>query len=303
MGLQIPLNHLVTDLYRPGQTPFEVLEGKISSIKMKSMATNILEKICYVALIALIAAVFVVSYNAIVLTGTASLVMTGMILSSPLLIMAPAKLAQWSAEYAALAETEGRVLLKMRDLKVESVKPFFEQNGLDFNRLNQDALRQVDQSEPLKALFPLIALHQSLEEGVTEIRKRGEEARQQLEAHLSQRQDIDPQDKQKLRFECRNTTSMNLELKAIPTALFAAALLQIIQNPTLTNLEIAPSALTLPGVGKCRPRSFGERLFGKQEGNDDYFVFEDSSKTALTHAQIEQAEMKSSRLRPLLFSA
>lgn len=123
---------------------------------------------------------------------------------------------------------------------------------------------------------------------------------------------IDSAIKQKIRFEGMSSNWKDLEWVAIPCAFNAATLLQLIENPGTTNLDVLPMSRLLPGVGACAPRSYAERMFGKnnQPQNDDYFVFHpDLHRPAITHEAIVQdpihpertPDINPDRLRLLLF--
>ncbi|MBX7067469.1 MAG: hypothetical protein K1X28_09580 [Parachlamydiales bacterium] len=312
MAAPIALNHFVTDLSKPEQTSFQVLEENITSLENKSMAYNIVEKICYVALLALVATVFAVSYNLLVLTGAAPLAMAGMILVSPILVIAPAKFAQLSKYNAHLAENESKVCLKMRQIEnwgTPQIEDFMRAHHLDPARVNRDALGQVNRQDPLKALLPLIARYQVMEERIQELRRNYDEAPGKLEQGFREKEaadghEIPAGEKQKIRYESQSLNWASLEAEAIPTAFNAATLLQIIENPTTTDLDVLPLSFVLPNVGVCVPRNYSERMFGKnvQPGNDDYFVFHpDLHRPAISHQQIEDAEMQPHAVRNLLY--
>lgn len=312
MAVQIPLNHFVTDLSEPGKTSFEVLRGNISSLKLKSMAYSALEKICYVALLALIATVFAVSYNLLVLSGAAPLVMAGMILVSPVLVIAPAKFSQLSNYYSYMAESENRVYNQMRQFEnwgTPQIEEFMRGKQLNPALANREALAQVNREEPLKALLPLIARYQVMEDRVTELRRKFREAPAAQEEKWRQDeaqsgQQIPVAVKQKIRYENQDMLWSFLEREAIPTAINAATLLQLIENPTTTDLDVLPMSFVLPNVGICVPKDYAERMFGKQvqPGNDDYFVFHtDLRRPALSHQQFEDVEMSPRLVRGLLY--
>lgn len=312
MAVQIPLNHFVTDLSEPDKTSFDVLQGNISSLKLKSMAYSALEKICYVALLALIATVFAVSYNLLVLSGAAPLLMAGMILVSPLLVIAPAKFSQLSNYYSHMAESENRVYNQMRQIEnwgTPQIEEFMRNQQLNPALANRAALAQVNREEPLKALIPLIARYQVMEDRITELRRRYREAPAQLEAGFREKEaqtgkEIPAAEKQKIRFESQSLNWAYMEMEAIPLSINAATLLQLIENPSMVDLDVLPMSFIVPNVGSCLPRNYAERMFGKQvqPGNDDYFIFHpDLHRPALSHQQFEDAEMSPRLVRGLLY--
>lgn len=320
MAVQLPLNHFITDLKHPDKTSLEAIQENISGHATRSMAYNLLEKICYVALLALVASVFAVSYNLIVLSGAAPLAMAGMILISPILVIAPAKLSQLSKYYSHLENNETKVCLKMREIEnwtTPQIEAFMREKHLNPNLVNRAALAQVDPNEPLKALLPLIARYQVMEERIKVVRRNYDEAPAKLERGFIEKEaaegkEIPPLEKQKIRYESQSLNWAALETEAIPTAINAAVLLQIIENPTRTDLDVLPLSLTLPNVGTCVPRNYAERMFGKNnielengneiEGNDDYFLFHpDLRRPSITHRDILVADMEPDTIRDLLF--
>ncbi len=310
MAVQLPLNHLVTDLHSPDQSCVQVLEGNIAGLKLKAFALSTLEKVCYVALIALAATVFAISYNFVVLTGTASLAMTGLVLVSPILVIAPARLSQLANQYSLLAQNEDLVCLKLREIENwnrEQIEQFMEDNELDIERLPLPALRQINPNDSHKALLPLIARFNAMKEQIDSTWKDCREAPEKLEQKWKEKEERDGTEiesaiKQKIRFENQCTCWKILELNVIPNALNAATLLQMIENPSMTDLDVVPFSLEIPGVGHCATRSYAERMFGKRSGHDEYFIFHpDLHRPALTHAKIEEENMNLSRLRQLLY--
>ncbi|MBU6383421.1 MAG: hypothetical protein KGR16_03810 [Verrucomicrobia bacterium] len=311
MTVQPALNHFFTDLSSPDKTSFEVLEGNISNLKVKSWAYYILEKICYVALLALIAVVFAISYNLIVLSGMAPLVIAGLVLTSPLLVIAPAKFNQLSNYYWKLSEQETRVSKKLKVIeqwRTPQIEAFLREQRLDPNAIQRQALAEIHPSEPMQALLPLIARYQDMQEQIATIMDHFATAPIELEETFRRREQelghpIPAQDKQGIRFQCYMMEWNEVEGRALPLALGAATLLQIMQNPTRTDLDVAPMSFELPNVGTCQPRNWAERIFGKQSEprNDDYFVFHDAQRPPITHQQLIDLGMNSREIRPVLY--
>src|SRR5690606_31486248 len=97
-----------------------------------------------------------------------------------------------------------------------------------------------------------------------EIQEKRLEAIAEQEAHFArceaaQGRAIPIAEKQKVRFENECTHWASLELRAIPTAINAATVLQIIQNPTREDLDIIPLSLSVPGLGHSEPKNYPER--------------------------------------------
>jgi hypothetical protein len=336
-----PLNHFITDLYSPNQTSLEILQENITSLERKSTLFSVLEKISYVALAAIMATAFAMSYNLIALGSVATV---ALFLSTPIFIIAPTEFVKRSHQYARLAETENRVALKLRDIQnwsIEQMNEFFRVAGLDVAQVNQEALRQVSPQEPLRALLPLMARFTAMKDEVDEIQKNRREDNARLEAGFARKEAADGRpipiaEKQKLRFENECQHGANLELRAIPTALNAATVLQIIQNPMRPDLDITPLSLTIPGLGHSEPKNYAERMFAKTyDGSftgfgrlngeivpltdehwlnpavtrvlsggerDTYFVFNDPARAPITHQQIVDLNIEPYLLRPMLYS-
>lgn len=342
-----PLNHFVTDLYAPDKSSLEVLQGNISSLEQKSTLFSVLEKICYVTLAAIMATAFAMSYNLIALGSVAAI---AVFLSAPVFIVAPTKFAELSHQYARLAETESRVALKLREIEHFSLAQTRELltglglgsplAGIEIDRIDTEALRQVNSQEPLRALLPLIARFFAMRDEVHKMNMKYYEDRAILEAGFARREAADGRpipiaEKQKLRFENECQHWAGLELRAIPTAINAATILQIIQNPTRENLDITPLSLTVPGLGHCEPKNYPERMFAKRyappgfgrlngeivpltpendsnsavireepnlEVRDTYFIFNDPGRAPITHQQIYVVDMQPHLLRRMLYA-
>jgi hypothetical protein len=314
MGVQVagnlPLNHFITDLRHASKTPAEVLERKIASLKCKAFLLSALEKISYVALVAIMGTILAISYTAMALTGNLPLLIAGMALSTPLIAWGLTKFTILSNQFSRKAQLESLVLLQMKEIeywKAPQINQFLVEQRLAPNLIPLDALRQLDPDEPLRPLIPLIARFkllaarsQEIEDEVNISRAKLEEGFRQKEAEEGK--PIDPQVKQKIRYEAQNTASKQHEREAVPMALNAAVLLQIIQDPT-QNLDVEPFSLDIPGVGTSVPKTFGERVFGRHDEvvNDDYFTFHpDLHREPLALRPIEQ-NLQPRELRFMLF--
>lgn len=310
--IQTPLHHLVTDLYQPNQTSLEVLAKNIASTKLKGIALGVLEKICYVALVALVSFVFATSYNLIALTEMTTALVAGLILSSPILVIAAVKLAVFSRQYSLLAEIESRVALKLRsiqDYDLTQIRNFCETHQLNVDQIPWSALRQIRPTNPEKLLLPMIARFEALRDSAIHIQSVYSQEIENLErSFLAQEQGgrvpIPNARKQTFRYNLQEALWKTLEEEAIPYALNAAVLLRLIQNPTIRGIDADPLSLNIPGVGYCTPRSYAERMFGKtkQAYNDDYFVFhQNQNREALTHKTLQEKHLDPANLRDLLF--
>lgn len=295
----LPLNHFVTDLHKTDQTPSAVLEGNIKSLERKAFACAALEKISYVALIAITATILAVSYSSVVLTGGLPLLLAGMALSTPVIACVLPKFAFWSNQFSKRAEIERQVSLQLKQIehwKTPEITQFLLAERLVADRISLDALRQINPNEPLCALLPMIARFKSLKAKSGEIEAMIANARVQLEVAFREKEaaigkPIDPQIKQKIRFEAQETAGRQHEQEAVPLALNAAILLDLIQNPTQQDLDAQPLSLEIPGVGNCVPKSFAERIFGRNDNppSDDFFFFHEAlRRDPLTLQAIEQ---------------
>lgn len=329
--IQPPLNHFITDLYSPDQTRAEVLQGNITSLERKSTIYSALEKICYVALVAIIATAVALSYNVLAVAGTYSILFTAMFLITPVFIIAPSKFAQLSNQYAHLAETESRVALKLREIEdwsSEQVTEFIRGAGLQIGQIDQEALRRVSPQEPLKALTPLIARYIAMKDEVEKIQREYRDSALSLEAEFARQEalraernegPIETSIKQKIRYENQCEHWAKMELRAFRTAIDAATILETMRHPTQEDLDIIPFSLTVPGLGQCEPKNYAERMFAKTnvppdvvlpngervpntEVRDTYFVFHPNLRRApLTHQQIADTNLAPHLLRPMLY--
>lgn len=305
-----PLNHFITDLRHATKTPAEVLEGKIGVLRCKALALSALEKISYVALIAIMATILAVSYSAVALTGNLPLLLAGMAIATPLIAWGLTKFALLSHQFSRRAQLESLVLLQMKEIeqwRTPEINQFLLEQGLVANRIPLESLRELNAAEPLCALLPLIARFKVLKGRSDEIEAGVNSSRRDLEESFRVKEaadgkPIDPNVKQKIRFEAQNSVWRKHEQEAVPLALNAAVLLQLAQDPT-QNLEVDPFGLDIPGVGTCVPKSFAERVFGRHDEapNDDYFTFHpDLNREPLALRPIEQ-NLQPRDLRFLLF--
>lgn len=310
MAIQAPLNHLITDVHRPESTCIEVIQKNISSLQWKAIAMSTLEKVCYVALLAIITVVFAASYKVLALTQITPHLLAGMILTTPFLILAPTKLAHYAYEYYNLAQLESGVYLKLREIENWSepeIAGFFETRRLNFGELPTSSLAQINAECPTKALLPLIARFNFYDDKINTIKRNYEVAKENTERYFAQKEAesghlIDPEIKQKIRYKSECVAWSALEERAIPFAFKAATLLQLIENPSTTDLDVTPLSNEIPGVGTCKPRSYSERAFGKICGDDNYFVFQSNiRRPAISHAEIQSIQMKPSEIKQLLY--
>ena len=87
----------------------------ISSLEHKALAIDILQKISYIALAAIVTFAFCVAYGALPLTSTVSALMMGAIPLALLIFHFAPQASHWAGEYAQHAAFETRVMAKQGD--------------------------------------------------------------------------------------------------------------------------------------------------------------------------------------------
>lgn len=266
----------------------EIPEKTAAGLRRKEFMFKTLEKISWVAFVAIIATVFTISYAGIAMTGNLPLVLVGMSLISPVLGLVATQLNLKATGYAKRAEIEEGVAKELRAIGVDQIQDFLRENGLNSNL------------EP-SLLLPLIARFNYLHKlSVNTERASREKLTRSIENDIVQAEarlgkPIEENQKRFIRLANRQIAWNQHEQEAIPRALDAAVMLQIIQNPTLE--------LSLADIGHFLAKSFEERAFDRQfePRNDDYFRFRTAGRQPLTLAEIEQ-DMSPRALRLKLFS-
>lgn len=274
---------------------YEVPEKTAASLNRKALAFSVLEKISWVAFVAIIAAVFTVSYAGIAMAGNLPLVMVGMALASPILALAASQLhltASGYAKRAAIEESVAKELRAIADWGPPQIQNFFQENGLRAG---------LPHLYPFSLLLPLIARFKFLDN----LRRNLETSSREKLAHSIERdiaqsevrlgKPIEENHKRLIRLANRQIAWTQHEHEAIPRALDAAVMLHIIENPTLE--------LGLTDIGQFLAKTFEERKFDQEfePRNDDYFRFHPSlNRRPITLAEIEQ-NMEPSVLRIKLF--
>jgi len=148
------------------------------------------------------------------------------------------------------------------------------------------ALTLLNPQEPLKALLPLIARFQHFQKTAEDAEN---ESRMLLNNHAANRT---------IRLVTRQDGWKLHEREAIPRALFAACILQAIQNPYIYDF-------TLEELGTITAKRFDERFWDYKLLNEDtYFtIHEDLRRNRppiITHDEIA-ANLEPKALRMLLF--
>ncbi len=296
----IPLHQYVT----------ESSEKNFLNLKCKAITYKALEIISWVAFVVIMATVFSLFYTGVVLTGAPAYLMVGLIISTAFLPHFATKFSVNSFQYSSKAETEGRVMMHLKKLLDDNwdtdptkIEQFFKDIGPDFALAPKDveALKRVDAEKPFNALLPLIARYNFLKELSEAAEKTHKERPLEVEEEFRKKEaetgkPIDFAIKKKWRLEGRSMAWFNHEFEAIPRALEAAVMLEIIQKPT-------SAGLCLPMLGELRAKTFDERTFDRIYApiNDDYFVFHPKfNRKPLTLTEIEQ-NMAPNALRRKLF--
>lgn len=278
-----PLNHYLT----------EDLSANVTRLNRKALAANVLEKICWVAFLAIVGVIFAVSYAGITLTGSLPLVMVGLALSGPLFGLAASHLNIRTRAFSQQAEGEQKVLDKLGEIsgwEEGEVRQFFLQQHLDITKLPLRPLQQKEPERPHKALLPLIARFMYMQE----LSEKAEEMAQR-NLHLEPQQSIEETQKRILRLTSRQIGWKQHEHEAIPRALEAALLLQEIENPQMD--------VSLNDLGTFRAKSFEERMFNRDfpPVSDEYFVFHPANRRLPLTLQGIEEDMSPSTLRGKLF--
>jgi hypothetical protein len=303
MGVQavgnLPLNHFVTDLYQENRSPVSVLQENISRLEWKAFGLNALEKICYVALVAIMATILTISYSSVVLTGSLPLIIAGMAFSTPLIAWGLTKFALLSQQASKQIQLETGVLSELRQIEnwtTPEISRFLAAQGILTERIPTEALKQLNAADPLRPLLPLIARFNYFRIKSNQIETRAKNALAELEESFRQKEaethkPIAPEIKQKIRFECQDTAWRQHEQKGAILAINAMVISAILQNPTDQSLDIEPDSFNIPGVGHCVPNSFAERIFRRTQApiNDDYFFFRpELNKPPVSLKEIEE---------------
>jgi hypothetical protein len=325
MGVQVvgrlPLNQLL----------YDVPDTSARSMGRKALIMNAIEKITWVALISITAAIFTVSYSGLVLTGYLPLVLVGCALSTPILAIGASRLNLLASSYANKTAIEKSVENELKAIshwKEPEIRQFFEDHQLRINRVPVEPLRQkIEREEVAKQ-----AEHDSQWKNVIRrflenhgicVAPAAVEPPRQIDAFtallpaiarfkymhqlhidierkskalLDQQYVCDTPIKRNIRRESRNFAHIKHEFEALPKALEAAFLLHIIENPTLQG--------ELKDVGEFRMKAFDAREQDRQYPpvDDDYFVFNQNvNRPALKLRTDIEANMSPSALRFKLF--
>lgn len=290
---QTPLNQFLID----------DVADTAAALNRKAIFYGIVEKVSQVAILAIIASIYFVSYSSIALTGTLPLVFVGLTFSTIFFVWVMSQFRIYANKYSQSAEFEEKVaahLEQIKDWGTDRVLQFLRDEGLQPERIPVQMLRRLNEQEPFKALLPLIARYQLFKESAAEMQKEAIDAlafkiEQDIREAEALRGPIDEIQKRTMRLYARDTYYRKYEHEAIPRALEAAYLLQIIQDPTKQD--------DILSLGEFRSKGFDERMFDRnyQPRNDYFFVFFNAQRNPITLGEIEQDPMPS-RLRQRLFA-
>jgi hypothetical protein len=289
-----PLNHYFT----------ETSQKTISQLNRKALFLNIVEKVAWVAFIAIMAAVLTVYYSGIILTGGASALMVGLIFSTIPLTFAIPKFRNDINQYYAEIETEKKVEFELRnkisDWKTPEIKTFLQEQGLTPEEIPLEDLKQINPEEPFVALLPLIARFNYLKNVAIRTYREAQEA---LKKKVSLEKPLNPKDADyqknllehfSIRLHTRQLEWQKIEFSAIPIAFEAAEILQIMNQPRHSG--------HLERIGVRTPKHYDGRMFDlKYEEKDECFVFNEPKKAPITFAEIEGAKLEPAFLRQRLY--
>ena len=247
---------------------------KAAKLEQKALAWNVLSKITFVAIAAICAAVLTVSILLSTTTGTLPFILAGLALTTPFLSVAASKLQAKSRALATEAEFERAVANRFMIIQKwdePKILKFFDDHSIVPNP-----------NVPLTEFLPLIARYET----------------QNSEANIDKitsdmlLESKDAADRE-IRLQQRLIGWQILEQRAIPAALNAALILEILSQPTLQLRRLAD-------IGSLTQKSIEERQLDRIYGpNDDYLVFSEE-RPSLSLCDLVD-DLSPDRLRGLLF--
>ncbi len=279
---KIPLNHYLTE--NPEKTA--------SKYRCKAFALNVLEKISWVALIAIMAVVLAVSYSGVTMTGTLSLALVAMAFSTIFFAWGLSKFRIGANYCAKEAEKERLIAAELKKIgkwTEESIKEFMTAEGLDPNRLPLDALRQIHRDKPLLALLPLIARYNYFKQ------RAKEQEGTSIACFTEREQFLGLSDQDRSLRKKAGELGRHLHMyEAIPAALDAAVMLRIIQDPT--------RELSLSDIAKYVAKDSVEQALDERYPpiNDTYLILH-NNRGSLTLKEIEAVHLAPKELYSKLF--
>ncbi len=236
---------------------YEVPEKEGARLHSKAMAYKVLATITYVAIVAIVAAVLVVSLGLGTVTGTLPFVMFGLAITTPFLAMGAAKLREKGSELSERAQIEKGVAKELKDIsswRTAEIEQFFRDHNWSLEDVPMEALKLVCKNEPLRALLPLIARY-----------KYHVKEAEQAESDYT-RITLRKYNDRTIRFESRHKAYIIHETEAMPAALKAAVISHVLQHPTYN--------IAMEDLLTIHARIHAERDFDlKYDDNDTYAVF------------------------------
>jgi len=253
----------------------EVPEKNAKQLRSKALALNVLAIITIVAIVAIVGAVLAVSLGIGAMTGTMPFILVGLALTTPFLSMGTSKLRAMASTYSEKGAIEQGVadeLKKITHWRTPEIEAFLREKGIDPNQLPIDALRLVSPQEPLRALLPLIA------------RFNYNNSKAHASEVKAQEGFVDTNPDPVVHLNARRLAWVRLESDALPNALKAALLLQIISQPHLLYRNVED-------LGQYDVKHFDQRFFGQQlDQEDTYLKFNDAQREPIRLGEIVQIQ-------------
>lgn len=237
-------------------------------------------KVSYVAIAILATVFFTLLHTGTAMSGAVPLLCFWGSVFLGLTVHAQGMKFHKKSEYHKLvAEDEKQVTIELKKIegwKTPQIEEFLHEQGLVSEQIPMEHLQQLSPEEPLCALLPLIARFNAMKALANKIN----DAAQKLFAHPTT--------------ESRNKGHILFEGQALPTALNAAVMLQMIQNPRM-DIEVKHPDQNhtheFSGIGRCKAKYYDQRMFERTLPpiDDDYLVFEPKwNRPPLTRAEIEE---------------
>jgi hypothetical protein len=272
--------------------------------RYKAHFYNVVEKVCMVAEIAIMALVLSATTGLLTLTGTLEIALIGLVISGVFLHIKSTSLYQKHQNLYQISNFEKKVASKLREISnwtEEQVRQFFTDFGLSTDQLPLRRLAEICPGAPLKALLPPIARFICLKEAAEEEKKSIDELLKTFRIPLplslanaaaAERMSIEINTRMTL---CKKAHEIKYG-ELIPHALNAAILLQIISDPQ-TNIR------SFSDIGFCLNQVSPLEKYAIQQfepGWDRYFFFRDANRIPLSLHSIE-SDLSPQSLRQKLF--
>lgn len=241
----------------------------------KAFLFNVIEKVSWVALLAIMGVVLFASFSSTMLTGMMPLVLLGAVISTAPLSMLLPKIHLKATNYYKQAQFERDVAAELEKIEgwtEDNVKGFLTAKGLNPDQIPTEKLRTIRSDSPLCALLPLIARFQFMEKRATKIY---EDVKKTFKPRERQAPSNSLEDRS-LVLNQRRIAWHQIEFEAYPRLLQSALYLAMMQNPTLGDL-------TPDKVGTYHAKEVTERqLDTALDNHTDYFTITDGRKITLS---------------------